>query len=182
MKRTSFLAVFLSAIALLTTSCGHSDSVKSIYLTAAGSNGSTVFNLPGVDATLQLKAYAMYHSGKQVDVTNDVTWTVNTVGCVFSGDPNDPCGGPLPDYGPDSVPISKTGLMTGIAQICTWMDPLVTTGTGTSQTTAPADPPVWLYTGYYQTTATYRGMTSQPVGIGVGVTESNYPKGGCGPS
>lgn len=187
MKRISFLAMFVAAVALLSTSCGTSDSVKSIYLTSAATStgsttGTTVYNLPGVDATLQLKAFAVYHSGRQVDITNDSTWNVQPVGCVFSGNPNAPCGGPLPAYGPDSVPISKTGLMTGIAQICTWMDPDVTTGTPPNTTTAPANPPIWEYTGYYQTTATYNGMTSQPVGIGVGVTASNAPTGGCGPA
>jgi hypothetical protein len=181
-KRIQILVTLLVAISLFSTSCGTGDSIKSLLLTSTGANNSGTYNLPGVDATLQLKVYAIYNSGKMIDVTNASTWSVTPQGCVFSGDPTNPCAGALPPYGPDTVPINKTGLMTGIVPICTWMDPLVTTGSGTNKTTAPANPPIWEYTGYYQTTASYRGFTSQPVGIGVGVAASNSPTGGCGPS
>ena len=176
MKRTKILATILAALFLMSTGCGTSDSIKSLLLTSNGANNNGFYNLPGVDATLQLKVFAVYHSGKLIDVTNDSTWNVAPTGA-------DQDGAALPAYGPNSVPIGKTGLMTGIAQICTWTDAVVTTGTGSGATTAPANPPIWEYTGYYQTTATYREFTSQPVGIGVGVVASkNSPVGGCGPS
>lgn len=179
MKRTLvFATLLLAATALLTTSCGTSDSIKSLLLTSTKSGNSSVYNLSGVDATLQLKVYAVYHSGKQIDVTNDSSFAMVPTGCVFSGDVSNPCGGALPDPGPDTLTINKTGLMTGIAQICTWLDVIDNTKTPP----APANPAIWEYTGYYQTTATYREFTSQPVGIGVGVTASNAPSGGCGPS
>jgi len=178
-KRTLvFATLLLAATALLSTSCGKSDSIKSLLLTSTGANNSGFYNLPGVDATLQLKVYAVYNSGKQIDVTTMSTFSMVPTGCVFSGDVNNPCGGALPDPGPDTVTINKTGLMTGIAQICTWLDAIDNTKTPP----APANPPIWEYTGYYQTTATYREFTSQPVGIGVGVVASNSPTGGCGPS
>jgi len=171
-KRTKILATLLAGVFLMSTGCGTSDSIKSLLLTSNGANNSGFYNLPGVDATLQLKVFAVYNSGKMIDVTDASTWTVVPTG-------TDQDGLPLPPYGPNSVPINKTGVMTGIAQICTWTDAIVTTGTKSG----PASPPIWQYTGYYQTTATYREFTSQPVGIGVGVVASNNsPSGGCGPA
>jgi len=175
--------MLLAAIALLTTSCGTSDYLESLTLTSNGASAGGFFNLAGVDGTIQLVLTANYHSGKTVDVTNNAIWTVVPEGCVFSGDPTNPCAGSLPAYGPNTVPINSTGLMTGIVPICTWMDAVVTTGTGSSATTGPANPPIWEYTGYYQVTATYRNFTSQPVGVGVGVAASgDSPVGGCGPT
>jgi hypothetical protein len=170
------LAAFLGAIALLTigavslvsTGCGTSDSIQSITLSSTGTTAGGFFNLAGVDGTLQLTVTANYHSGKTIDVTQDSKYSVVGVS-------TDDLGVPLPPYGPDTVPISKSGLMTGIAQICTWTD------ANDPTTGKPFVPPVWEYTGYYQVTAIYREFTSQPVGIGVGVTASlNAP--GCGPS
>jgi len=179
-KSTKFLATILGAALLASSGCGVSDSIKSLLLTSSGANNSGFYNLPGVDATVQLKVFAVYHSGKQIDVTNDSTWNVTPVGCATAADGSNQgalcsLGGTLPPYGPDTVPINKTGLMTGIVGLCTWtavLDP--TTG-------KPVTPASWEYTGYYQTTASYRGFTSQPVGIGVGVVASpNAP--GCGPA
>ena len=175
-KRTRILTALLAALAFISTGCGTSDYLESLTLTANGASAGSTYNLPGVDATLQLVVIANYHSGKNVIVTNDSAWTVVPVCC-------DQYKAQLPAYGPNSVPISKTGLMTAVVDMCTWTDAIVTTGSGSSATKAPANPPIWEYTGYYQTTATYRNFTSQPVGIGVGSQASiNSPVGGCGPS
>ena len=172
MKRTKILVTILAGVFLMSTGCGTSDSIKSLLLTSNGANNNGFYNLPGVDATLQLKVFAVYNSGKMIDVTDASTWAVTPTG-------TDQDGFSLPPYGPNTVPINKTGLMTGIVQICTWTDAIVTT----NGKAAPANPPIWQYTGYYQTTASYRQFTSQPVGIGVGVVASNNsPTGGCGPS
>ncbi|MFZ0806939.1 MAG: hypothetical protein WAN03_12175 [Candidatus Sulfotelmatobacter sp.] len=178
MKRISlFLALIVAAVALLSTSCGTSDYMKSLTLSSAGSSSGGFYNLAGVDGTLQLQVTANYHSGKTIDVTNNVTWTIVPTGTIFtSADPNYLAMGPLPAPGPTTVTISPTGLMTGIAGICTWED--LPGGTNNQ----PQTPPAWAYTGYYQVTATYRNFTSQPVGIGMGIAESNSPTGGCGPS
>jgi hypothetical protein len=187
-KRSKVLAASLATISLLTigalfltsTGCGVSDSIRSIQLGANGATSGGSFNLSGVDNTLQLSVLAIYHSGKQIDVTNDSTFAVaiapNST-LYTSADPADfPIPGPLPPFAPDVATISKSGLMTGIAQICTWYDlPDPTTG-------KPQAPPAWVYTGYYQVTATYRQFTSQPIGVGMGVATSNSPTGGCGPS
>lgn len=172
MKRISILAMFLAAVTILSTSCGQSDYLQSVQLSAQGATAGGSYNLAGVDNTLQLQVMAVYHSGKLVNVTNNATWTVTTVG-------TDQNGNPLPPYGPNSVPISPNGLMQALAQICTWEDAVVTSGS----TSGPANPPVWEYTGYYQVVAGYRQFTSNPIGVGVGVqTSNNSPVGGCGPS
>ncbi|HTW57120.1 MAG TPA: hypothetical protein VMD99_03205 [Terriglobales bacterium] len=185
-KRISIATLFLAAIALLTTSCGTSDYLKSLTLSATGGNSGGFYNLSGVDGTLQLQVTANYNSGKTINVTNAVTWNVSPVGCATTADnatylcPNEPgAQSPysIPAYSPTTVPISPTGLMTGIVPMCTWTDAVVTT----NGTTAPASPPDWEYTGYYQVTATYRNFTSQPVGVGVAVTASD-DFAGCGPS
>jgi hypothetical protein len=173
-KRTRILTVLLAALALISTGCGTSDYLESLTLTSNGASAGGFYNLAGVDGTIQLVVIANYHSGKNVIVTNNSTFTMVPTGCVFSGDLGNPCVGPLPAPGPTTVTISPTGLMTGIAPICTWLDPI------DPSTSKPASPPTWEYTGYYQTTATYRNFTSQPVGVGMGIATSNVA--GCGPS
>lgn len=172
MKRISILAMLLAAVTILSTSCGQSDYLQSVQLNAQGATAGGSFNLPGVDATLQLQVLAVYHSGKQVDVTNSATWTVTPVCCDMSGNQ-------LPAYGPNSVPISPNGLMQAVADLCTWQD-----GTTVSNGTLTYDsPPVWALTGYYQVVANYRQFSSNPVGVGVGSeTNPNSPAGGCGPT
>lgn len=182
MKRTQILAGFLVALLVIAPGCGTSDSIKSLLLTEQGASSGGFFNLAGQDGTVQLRVLAVYNSGKQIDVTNKATFTVTPVGCAYAsgvaGYPNCAGGGSLPPYGPTTVPINATGLMTGIAALCTWQDALDTT----KNPPVPINPPVWLYTGFYQTSASYRGFSTQPVAIGVGVLSSNAPTGGCGPA
>ncbi|MGP0021284.1 MAG: hypothetical protein ACLPHP_22130 [Candidatus Sulfotelmatobacter sp.] len=189
MKRTfTVLALFVAAIALLSTNCGTSDYIKSLTLTsnstsAGSSSGGPIggsYNLVGVDGTLQLKVYANYNSGKNIDVTNASVFTMVPTGTVYSSaDPvNYPPGGPLPAPAPNTVTIDGTGFMTGIAPVCTWVDAT----TVVSGVVTPVTPPAWEYTGFYQVTATYRSFTSQPVGVGMGIAVSNDPGQGCGPS
>jgi hypothetical protein len=182
LKRISFVTLILVAVALLSSSCGTSDYMQSIQLSSSGATAGGFNNLVGVDGPLQLQVMAVYHSGKMIDVTNNSTFTMVPTGCVFSGNYLSPCGGPLPTPGPATVTVSPNGYMIGIASICTWEDGWVTTTTNGTTTTTFDNPAVWMYTGYYQTTATYRGFTSNPIGVGMGVAESDAPGGGCGPS
>src|SRR5580698_8816860 len=116
MKRTSaVLTLFVAAIALLSISCGTSDYVKSLTLSSNGTSSGGFYNLVGVDGTLQLQVMAVYNSGKLLDVTKASTWNVTPTGV-------DQFGFPLPPYGPNTVPIDPSGLMTGIVSICTWTD------------------------------------------------------------
>jgi hypothetical protein len=171
-KRTSILAIVFAALTIFSTSCGQSDYLQSVQLSAVGATAGGSFNLPGVDTTIQLQAWAVYHSGKQVNVTNNVTWNVTTVG-------TDQSGNALPAYGPTTVPISPNGLMQAVETLCTWQDIEETT----NGTTAPANPPIWEYTGYYQVVANYRQFASNPIGVGVGSESSiTSPVGGCGPT
>jgi hypothetical protein len=172
-KRISILAMLLAAVTILFTSCGQSDYLQSVQLSALGATAGGSYNLPGVDATLQLQVLAVYHSGKQVDVTNNATWTV-TPELV------DQWGQALPPYGPNTVPISPNGLMQAVADICTWTDGYTISSTGAR---TYDNPPSWSYTGYYQVVAKYRQFTSNPIGVGVGSEVSNTsPTGGCGPT
>lgn len=168
MKRTKILAALLVALPLISTGCGTSDYVQSVALTATGANSGGFFNLVGADGTLQLTVNTVYHSGKTVPVTNSVTYTVTTIGTL------DDNVTPLPPYGPDTVPINSTGLMTAVASLCTWQDLPIAT--------PPTTPPGWVYTGYYQVVANYNGMASQPIAIGVGSQAGDGPSGECGPS
>jgi hypothetical protein len=187
-KRTLILALLAGLVTLLSGSCGTSDYLESLTLTSNGASAGGFFNLAGVDGTIQLAVTANYHSGKKIDVTNNSTFTMVPTGTyLYTADSvNYPAPGPVPAPGPNVVTISPTGLMTGIAPICTWKDALATTSTGcpNGETSCqlPANPPIWEYTGYYQTTATYRNFTSQPVGVGLGVAASDSPTGGCGPT
>lgn len=166
MKRTNILAALLVALSLISTGCGTSDYVQSVHLSTTGASSGGFFNLVGADGTLQLVTTEVYHSGRAVPVTNSVTYTVTTVG-------SDQSGNALPAYGPTTVPIDATGLMTAVEALCTW----------TNVANPPTGTPVWEYTGYYQVTATYKGMVSQPVAIGVGSAASlTSATGGCGPS
>jgi hypothetical protein len=166
-KRTSFLAVFLVALALISTGCGTSDYLESVTVSAAGADPGGTYNLAGVDATLQLQVNANYHSGKSVNVTDSVTYTVTTQG----QDANN--GQPLPAYGPTTVPINTTGLMTAVEYLCTWQN----TATGATAT------PVWVLTGNYNIVANYRNRVSPPIGVGVGSeVDATSTTGGCGPS
>lgn len=166
MKRINFLAVVAIALSLIATGCGTSDYVQSVTLSASGPSSGNFFNLAGIDGSLQLAATANYHSGHTVDITNSVTYTVTPVG-------EDASGNPLPAYGPTTVPISPTGLMTAEVSLCTWID---------GGNPIPTPPQYnWEYTGYYQTVAVYNGMASQPVAIGVGSASGNAPDLSCGP-
>ena len=170
MTRSNILAALVAALSLLSTGCGVSDYMQSVTLSSTGANNGGFFNLKGIDGTLQLLVTANYHSGKTVPVTESATYSVTPLG-VDAG------LSPLPPFGPDTVPISPTGLMTAVAVLCTWND--LPSGTPPVLPTPPKYN--WVYTGYYQVTATYKGKTSQPVAIGVGSRTGNTPDGTCGP-
>jgi hypothetical protein len=164
--RSNILAAVVAALSLLSTGCGVSDYMQSVTLSSTGANNGGFFNLKGIDGTLQLLVTANYHSGKTVPVTESATYTVTPVGV-------DDGGNALPVYGPNTVPISPTGLITAVVSLCTWSD------IGNPIPTPPKYN--WVYSGYYQITATYKGKTSQPVAIGVGSQAGNAPDGSCGP-
>ena len=164
MKRTIFCIAFLSLLAFCLASCGSTDNLRTIQLTAPSTE------LQGIGGTIQLQAQGTYAYGPNRDLTNQVTYTVIV-------DPNNQgtVGGtgilPTP---PNTITLSTTGLVTAVEPgVCTFND------VGTLTT------PVWVLTGDYEITATYRGVTSQPVYIGVASAAGPAAApadGQCGPS
>ena len=163
MKRTIFLTGLVSLLAICLSSCG-SNSLRTIQLTAPSTE------LQGIGGTIQLQAQGTYAYGPNRDLTDLVTYTV-----VVNAAPNnvDVNGFPLPTP-PSTIKINSTGLITGVnPAVCSYQD------VGTTTT------PAWALTGTYMVTATYRGVTSQPVFIGVAsAIGSLLPPalGACGPT
>jgi hypothetical protein len=164
-KRTIFFIAFLSLLAICLASCGSTDNLRTIQLTAPSTE------LQGIGGTIQLQAQGTYAYGPNRDLTNLVTYTV-----VVNQAPNnvDINGVTLPAP-PSTIQMSTTGLVTAIdPAVCTYAD----VGTATT--------PAWVLTGTYEITATYRGVTSQPVYIGVasaaGPPAPAFAAGACGPS
>lgn len=166
MKRISILAMFLAAVALISTSCGTSDKVASVSLTVSGTTG--VVNLAGLGGTLQLQVLTHYTSGKQVDETNYSTFAITPTGF----DENTGSSLPTP---PQGLSINATGMATAtVPGICTWKD-LNAGGTGS---------PAWAITGWYEVIATYKNMQSQPIYLPVASAASGQSgtNGQCGPT
>jgi hypothetical protein len=162
-KYTRILAALLGVVTFLTTSCGVSDKIASVSMTVVGKSGGTI-NLAGLGGTLQLKVTANYTSGKQIDQTNFVTYTVTPEGTDE--------GGVALASPPQTLIINKTGMVTAVdPAVCTWVN------LGTLQT------PAWAYTGDYMITASFRGFTSNPVFIPVASAASgaSNTNGQCGP-
>jgi hypothetical protein len=165
-KRTLFFGMlFLTAVAMLTSSCGTGDKIASLSISAPGASGGFV-NLAGLGSTLQLQVMANYTSGKMIDETNFATYTVTAEGT----DNNTGAALPAP---PLTLTINATGMVTAVdPAVCTWDD--VSSGTT----------PAWAFTGDYKVIATYRGFTSNPIFIPVASAASNQAaaNGQCGPT
>jgi hypothetical protein len=162
-KRTTLFAAF--ACALLTFSllgCGTTNHLQTIQLTTASSSATGgLFNVKGIGGTLQLVATGSYSSGQHKDLTSVVTYTVVP-------DPN----GIALAKPPETVTMSKTGLMTAVEPAaCTWHDdePDLT------------KTPSWVLTGSYIVTATFQGVTSQQAFVAVASLAGDGPGGACGP-
>jgi hypothetical protein len=163
-KRTIFFIAFLSLLAICLTSCGSTDTLRTIQLTAPSTD------LQGIGGTIQLQAQGTYAYGPNRDLTNQVTYTI----IVDPANPFNISGGTLPAP-PLTAMINSTGLVTAVEPgQCSFND----VGTATT--------PAWVLTGDYEVTASYRGVTSQPVYIGVasagGPPAPAIAAGACGPS
>jgi hypothetical protein len=166
-KRTIFFIAFLSLLAICLTSCGSSDNLRTIQLSASGSSSGGFFDLQGEGGTIQLTAVGTYDYGPTRDLTNRVIYTVTPDGFDIGGNPL-----PAP---PQDITISATGLLTAVDPfVCTYAD------VGTSST------PAWVLTGSYKIIATFGGISSQPVYVGVasaaGPPAPAFAAGACGPS
>ncbi len=170
MKRTSILAVFPITLALVLSGCGTSDSVKSISITGANSFGA--FEVYGEGGTMQMTVTANYNSGKQIDVTNQSTFTVTETGTDDNGESLPVPSSTTP---PSTIEISNTGLVTAVTPfICTFV---VTSGVGVT-------PITYAVAGSYQIVATYKGMQSNPQFLPVASADINSNVSGatCGPT
>ena len=161
-RKTLFTALLCGLLATTLLGCGGSNKLQSIELNIG--DGSGLFNLAGIGGTLQLKATGTYGSTKTKDLTNKVTYTVVPVGTDIGGNPlNAP---------PLTVTMSPTGLMTAVdPAVCTWenIQP------------DPDKDPAWVLDGSYKVTASFDGITSQPVYVGVASAAGPPPTGACGP-
>jgi hypothetical protein len=164
-KRTTLFTAFVGLLAIGLTSCG-SASLKTIDLSASGNATGGFFELKGEGGTIQLTAVGNYTYGPSRDLSNLVTYTVTPDGFDIYG-----AALPAP---PQDITLSKTGLVTAVDPfVCTYVD------VGTATTAA------WALSGSYKIVASYRGITSQPVYIGVasqaGPPAPAIAQGACGP-
>ena len=164
MNRKTFITAL--GCALLATSllgCGGSNKLQSITLGIGNSSG--LFNLVGIGGTLQLKATGNYSNSKTHDLTNVVTYAVVPDGVDSNGD--------ALSAPPLTVTMSPTGLMTAVdPATCTWVN----------LEPDPDKAPAWALTGSYKVTATFDGIVSQPIFVGVASAAGPPPTGECGPS
>ena len=170
MKRTNILAALLVACRSSQRGCGTSDYVQSVTLSSTGATSGGFSISRASTARFSFKPPRTTIAARAVPVTDSVTFTVTTVGV-------DDEGNPLPAYGPITVPINKTGLMQAVGSLCTWTD--LPSGSPPAIPTPPQYN--WVLDGYYQVIASYNGMASNPVGVGVGSAAGDAPDGTCGP-
>ena len=198
---TLFTALGCVVLALILTGCGafngKTNQLQSITLNVALVNGAVpsgqagFVTLVGNGGTIQLQPLGNYGGGTPKDLTRMATYTV-IVDPFHNQDAFDqpllaPCFGPCPlpfDGVHGTVEWNETGLVTAVEEAtCTWVDEAPLDSKGNVQ------PPAWFYTGAYMVTASYAGVTSQPVYIPVASSggnqfylgQENNPSGACGP-
>ena len=210
MKRTNILAASGCALLLFSLlGCSTNNHLQSITLNVATVNGAApssqtgFVTLQGNGGTIQLQALGQYSNSSTPDITSKVTFNVvvdpsnntdafgNTLvpPCAVGSCPNPT---QAPPYASGTVEYSQTGLITAVEPAtCTWLDIAPITTSGTTPT------PAWFYSGDYVVTATYGGVTSQPIYIPIASSAGNQyypiseegnpnyennPDGLCGPS
>jgi hypothetical protein len=196
-----FAALGFAVLALSLVGCGafkgKTNDLQTITLNVALVNGvapggqAGFVTLKGNGGTIQLQPLGNYGGGTHKDLTKIATYTV-IVDPFHNQDAFDqtllaPCFGPCPlpfDGVHGTVEWDDTGLITAVEPAtCTWVDVAPLDSKGNVQ------PPAWFYTGAYMVTASYAGITSQPVYIPVASSggnqfyggQENNPSGACGP-
>jgi hypothetical protein len=188
-RKTLFAALACALLVFSMLGCGTTNHVQSIQLSKSNTSETPMngLNVPGISSTLQLyvwentsngKAVLLHGEGIAYQIVLDPDNFVDAFGIVL----------PAP---PQVLNLSTTGLITGIdPAVCTWVD---VAGIIPPATTAP--PPSWQLSGSYDVTATFGGLTTPPVNIGVasaggdpsnpalpnGEGTNNNPNGLCGP-
>ncbi len=160
MKHTNlFLACAATAALLFSAGCG-SYNLKSIELTPSSTN------LSGIGSQITLTATGNYSNNTSKDISTRATYSVTiTQGSL------DVNGEALPTP-PAGVELIPGPMLTAvIPAVCTWQN------VGTTST------PAWALTGTYTVTATFNGITSNPVYIGVASAAGPPSAAGlCGPT
>jgi hypothetical protein len=159
-KRTSILALLLSTTLLMSLGCGDAavGNLQTLALSASGSS------LKGEGGTLQLVVIGNFSKGSTRDLTNRSTFTVTPLGVDLTG------AALLAP--PQTITISSTGLVTAVSPFaCSFHNTI-------SDLTKP---PAYVLVGSYQIVATFQGIASQPVFIGVASAAGDGPGSACGP-
>jgi hypothetical protein len=154
-RKTLFAALACASLVFSMLGCGTTNHLQTITLTASGSSG--LFNVAGEGGTLQLVATGNYSSQKTHDLTNVVAYSIS----VTPGS-QDAFGFALADP-PQTLTLNDTGLLTAVPPFdCTWVD-------------VSPDPKkfAWFLSGSYAVTASFQGITSQPVYISVASSAGN---------
>ncbi|HKW16086.1 MAG TPA: hypothetical protein VJO35_01115 [Terriglobales bacterium] len=167
MKRTSILAALIATVMFTQLGCGDPALGKLQTLQL----NTTTTNLVGIGGKAQLSVTGTYTSTDAKDLSTKVTYVITPTGTDVNG--------AALMASPNTVTISSTGLLTAVdPAVCTWG------AAGASGSTTPAG---WFLTGSYQIVATFQGITSQPVFVGVASAigsnaGNNNPNLLCGPS
>jgi len=190
-RQTLFTALACALLVFSMLGCGATNHLQSVNLGASLVNGvpnttqSGFFTLEGNGGTIQLTATAVYSNGKSNLIHGQgLTYTmavdpINNMD-VFGNTLLPPCQGPCTSSAEGTAEISPTGLVTAVdPATCTWED-------------ISSDPtkPAWFYTGAYVVTASFNGVTSQPMYIPIASSAGNQffngvennPSGACGPT
>jgi hypothetical protein len=188
-RKTLFAALACALLVFSMLGCGTTNHLQSIQLSKSATSETPMngLNVPGISSTLQLyvwenrsngQAVLLHGEGVKYQIVLDPINFLDAFGQVL----------PAP---PQVLNLSTTGLITGIdPAVCTWVD---VAGIIPPATTAP--PPSWQLSGSYDVTATFGGLTTPPVNIGVasaggdpsnpnlpnGEGTNNNPNGLCGP-
>ena len=176
MKRTNILAALACALLVFVLAgCGQTNHLQTITLQASLINGvaptgqAGFYNLDGLGGTIQMQAIGNYTNGKTKDLTTVVTFTM-----IVDPDENHDQFGDVLSAPPLTASISTTGLVTATEPaVCTWINIAV----------PPATAPSFAYVGDYLVTASFGGITSQPVYLPVasaaGIASTTNPTGAC---
>jgi hypothetical protein len=188
-KRTNiFVALACALLVLVLAGCGGSNNLQSIQLNAKLVNGvpptsqGGFITLEGNGGTIQFQAIGTYNSKKTKDLSNVVTYNV-VVDPAHGVDQNGaallpPCVAPCSDPSKGTVEFNTTGLITAVEPAtCSWVNLAVD----------PSPTPAWFYSGDYVVTASFGGVTSQPVFVPIASSAGIYdqysnPASLCGPA
>jgi len=186
--KTLFAALACALLVFSMLGCGTTNHLQSIQLSKSNTSETPMngLNVPGISSTLQLYVWENRSNGQAV--------LLHGAGVAYQIklDPNnflDAFGQVLPAP-PQVLSLSTTGLITAInPAVCTWVDVARIIPPATA-----APPPSWELSGSYDVTATFGGLTTPPVNIGVASAGgnpsnpalgtqgvNNNPNGLCGP-